>query len=261
MATAGSRGILNAHGQHPKVVTIRDFPSARVVPLTPVDNETAEPRVGSRLKYSSRVRRAKFVSDEVNAQRAEFMAAMLQRELIGRVETVWLTANEDLVVADAERERHPYPAPQLSLPKHHEKVVRFADEAEIEQFDFVATEQCELSSAHELCLKTFLCRVEQAYNFSHAFNKAEARDVALRLREEVEMQQEEPEEEGKTAPGNINSFFVDQSSCLYEASECQQKRAKKSFWILDARRTPQQQHASRNPEGKRWQDLVRYAAG
>eukprot|EP00928_Gymnodinium_smaydae_P100607 TRINITY_DN9909_c0_g3_i1.p1 TRINITY_DN9909_c0_g3~~TRINITY_DN9909_c0_g3_i1.p1 ORF type:complete len:247 (-),score=52.17 TRINITY_DN9909_c0_g3_i1:112-852(-) len=246
MSASGDRGILKAHKKRPGVVTIKEFHSAQVVPAMPLHKENAKPHAGSLLNYSARVVRSRFVSDRVNAQRADLRAAMLQCAVIGRAETVWFTL-DDIRAAEAQEERQPSPAPQLSLPNKEGKVVRFADKADIEQFDFVATEQCELGSAHELCLKTFLSRVEHAHNFSHEFNEKEARDIALRARDEVKMQQEEVEEEGKTAA--IESFFVDQASGFDEGSEGQRKPTKKCFWILDARCMPQ--HASRNSEGRR----------
>eukprot|EP00928_Gymnodinium_smaydae_P079046 TRINITY_DN63066_c0_g1_i1.p1 TRINITY_DN63066_c0_g1~~TRINITY_DN63066_c0_g1_i1.p1 ORF type:complete len:271 (-),score=42.72 TRINITY_DN63066_c0_g1_i1:77-889(-) len=255
MSTSGSKGILKARTQRPRAVAVNDFPSAQVVLVTPFHQETARQRMGSLLYYTSRVVRAKVVSSETNAQRAEFRAAILELDIYRRGERVVLAEDEDFAAVDAQQERQPSPAPPSDPSKKSEKVVRFADDVDTVQFDFTSTEQCELSSAHELCLTTFLSRVKHAHNFSHEFNASEALDIALGLREELEMQQQEAKEEDNAA--FAADFFVDHSfgSGSYDESERHRKRTKKCFWIVDVGCMPQQ--VDRTSERARWQDQVR----
>eukprot|EP00928_Gymnodinium_smaydae_P065872 TRINITY_DN48959_c0_g1_i1.p1 TRINITY_DN48959_c0_g1~~TRINITY_DN48959_c0_g1_i1.p1 ORF type:complete len:282 (+),score=53.12 TRINITY_DN48959_c0_g1_i1:35-847(+) len=270
MPTSGSPGILKECKRRPRGVTIADFSCAQVIPVTPSPKENALLHTRERLRVASRLMRTKFDSDEVNAQQARMRAFNPQRAVFHDAGRGWLTLDE---IADFEEreEQHALPSPPSSSLKGHEQVVRFSDGVDIEQYDFIETEQCELGSAHELCLITFVSRVRQADNFSHEFNEREALDIASRLREEILVQL--AVEGASSCDGSAETMHhetwvslelladrnVDESRDLPDDGKCRKKAAKHCFSILDASCMPK--HNRNRSEGKRWQDQVRHAAG
>eukprot|EP00928_Gymnodinium_smaydae_P050451 TRINITY_DN34015_c0_g1_i1.p1 TRINITY_DN34015_c0_g1~~TRINITY_DN34015_c0_g1_i1.p1 ORF type:complete len:258 (-),score=30.71 TRINITY_DN34015_c0_g1_i1:148-921(-) len=247
-----------------KHIKFRQFSSTQLVPSTPV-NDHESFNAFAHMWHSARVIGADSRSHSVNAQRAQFRATNLRREVAFDMAFDWLMVDEREGIG-----RQPHP-PLTSFSARANKVVRFADQVDTEEFDFVQTKQCELCSAHELCFKAFWSRIMSARSSSHALNASQALGRGFRQRTEVELQEEEDE----TTTLTVNMLIEDKEPwVVIDASadedleqslsagstrdevRPQRKQTKRCFWILDAGRTPQEQQ--RSCEGKRWQDHVRH---
>eukprot|EP00928_Gymnodinium_smaydae_P039480 TRINITY_DN26967_c0_g1_i1.p1 TRINITY_DN26967_c0_g1~~TRINITY_DN26967_c0_g1_i1.p1 ORF type:complete len:272 (-),score=29.97 TRINITY_DN26967_c0_g1_i1:385-1200(-) len=268
LAHVGITGILkpSKKPQKQRLVAFQKFSPAQVIPVASCDNDSASPQEFHLVAHSTRVIRARSNTHDANTWRAVWRASRTERAVSNDARRSWLTWDEDNAASEPRQEQQVLPAPSTSSLRSNEKIVRFSDGVDVEQYDFAPPEQCDLVSSHELCLKTFVSRVEQASNFSHEFNEAEARDAALQLREDVELQILENEGIGTGQAHNKSEWLAfhasvesvpDESCCLNADSNCQKKPVKKCFWILDVRGMPE--HVKHQSEGKRWQDLVRQA--
>eukprot|EP00928_Gymnodinium_smaydae_P056153 TRINITY_DN39580_c0_g1_i1.p1 TRINITY_DN39580_c0_g1~~TRINITY_DN39580_c0_g1_i1.p1 ORF type:complete len:235 (+),score=20.81 TRINITY_DN39580_c0_g1_i1:82-786(+) len=228
-----------------RAVAIEDFHSA-VVHVAPSQRNIESPHLGSLLEYSSRVMRSQHTPNEINTHRAGWRAFRMQHASARHMPPMRQNA------IDFEEEER---LASLALQtKRNAKVVRFEDRVALEHFEQITTEQCELSSTHELCLVTFVHRVLHAHNFSHEFNEEEAITAALRLRGELKLQEHDPED---TNNAEREPWLLLDSSAA--RSRKSRKRIKKCFWELDTGCIPEQ--LGRRSDETRWQDLVRQAAG
>eukprot|EP00928_Gymnodinium_smaydae_P063997 TRINITY_DN47442_c0_g1_i1.p1 TRINITY_DN47442_c0_g1~~TRINITY_DN47442_c0_g1_i1.p1 ORF type:complete len:252 (+),score=30.24 TRINITY_DN47442_c0_g1_i1:61-816(+) len=222
-----------------------DSSSAQVVLQTSSDNMSASPKERHLVNYSQKVLRVRSDPDLVN-KRGVHLTATRSDHAVSRDRPRWLPLDEVFASIKANREQQSLPVQPAHAPKRTGKFVQLLDDADIEEYSYTPAEQCDLGSPNELRLNMFLNRIESASNYSHEFNEVGARDIALRLREDIELQNQENE-----ASGNFEVKAESDDEVVQEESNHRKKRVKKCFWILDAGCTPQ--HKSYHSVGKRWQ--------
>eukprot|EP00928_Gymnodinium_smaydae_P088263 TRINITY_DN7236_c0_g1_i2.p1 TRINITY_DN7236_c0_g1~~TRINITY_DN7236_c0_g1_i2.p1 ORF type:complete len:263 (-),score=40.67 TRINITY_DN7236_c0_g1_i2:289-1077(-) len=251
-----------------KGITFQQFSSTQLVPSTPKNGPFETYNAFDHVWHSGRMHEAKSNSLAFNEAKARARAARLQNALAWDVEMAlhWLGPEDIAVDEEAPGGHRTNPLPPMSSFGRSRKVVRFSDEVDTAQFDFVRAKQCELNSSHELLLKAFTSQVTSAKASSHALNESKALSRGFRQRTEIEVQQEEDEmtnrrlnvmEEEAEPWVVIDATAEDRrgAGSSPDEGQTQQKRIKKCFWILDTRCMPGEQPKS--CEDKRWQDHVR----
>eukprot|EP00928_Gymnodinium_smaydae_P000590 TRINITY_DN10220_c0_g2_i3.p1 TRINITY_DN10220_c0_g2~~TRINITY_DN10220_c0_g2_i3.p1 ORF type:complete len:269 (-),score=54.12 TRINITY_DN10220_c0_g2_i3:699-1505(-) len=258
-------------------VTFQEFSTAQFASSEPAAEGEEPFNAFECIFYSVRISEAQPRSHATNAKKARTRAVNLRHAVLAdaaldrqaRDEVVEI-ANDAEMLAEQE-EQLPVPPP---APVHRdEKVVRFLDQVDTQQFSFVPTKQCELGSAHEFCLNTFVSRVASSKFSSHAVTASDALDRAWLLKTEVELQQREEissadvhtmldeKEPWLVIETSSDEESLDEPSCAQSkacGSERWHKPVKKDFWTLDTRGIPAEVRSS--CEGKRWQDQVRHCS-
>eukprot|EP00928_Gymnodinium_smaydae_P067230 TRINITY_DN50173_c0_g1_i1.p1 TRINITY_DN50173_c0_g1~~TRINITY_DN50173_c0_g1_i1.p1 ORF type:complete len:254 (+),score=77.46 TRINITY_DN50173_c0_g1_i1:81-842(+) len=196
-----------------KSTSVKEEPEIiEIVPIKTKQAKFKKENQEEQHKWGTRMQFAKACSHSKNGCLAQDRAKRLRGDI-----------EQDFEESDADAEASTFDGSMES-----EKSVHFAPSTYVNPCANATYLQSSLSGSHELCLNTFVSRVDWSRSFDHAFNEKEAlmraRNLCLEI-QELEMSDEDQVFSGEAKPWIVTSDAMDEA--------IQKKKIKSCFWILE----------------------------